>query len=632
MAVKDSNEQRQYVVIGVLVLAALILLLRAAQLQLIDQTYQNKAAAITIDKNIIYPSRGVVYDRNSNLMVYNNAQYDLMVTYRQINPKMDTQRFCRLLGIDTAYFNATLNKDWKGGHFSKSKPFPFLTMITPETFARFQEFLTEFSGFVIQQRNVRGYPQHNGGHVLGYLNEANSKQLKDSVSIYEQGDYLGVTGLERYYEGILRGQKGFQYDLRDNLGRSVGKWKEGSLDSAAVQGKDLISTIDLKLQALGEYLLENKIGSVIAIEPKSGEILAMVTTPTYDPQNLTIGKQRSAAMNKLTTDSLRPLFNRAVSAKYPPGSIFKPVLAAIALQMGVWDKNNGMACGGGYYYNGRRLTGCHCREYNGNLASGIAHSCNNYFANVYRSVIDRYGFRNAAQGLDSLNTYLYRFGLGKPLGVDFPSEKGGLIPDSKLYNKIYKRDKFWYSTAIISNSIGQGENQLTTIQMANIAATLANRGWFYTPHLIKGFKDSTDQRDFKILDPRFTIKHSTGVEERHFEYIAEGMRMVIESGSGDNAKVPGITICGKTGTSQNPHGEDNSVFIGFAPKENPVIAIAVYVENAKWGNDFGAPITGLMIEQFINGKIAKNRQSLVEKVHRARLSFSSGKGYYVSKG
>ena len=637
MAVKDMNQQRRFVVIGFFALAALVLLFRAAQLQLIDQTYQTKAAAITIDRDVIFPSRGVIYDRNQNLMVYNNAQYDLMVTYKLLDPKMDTLKFCRLLGIDTAIFRANIEKDFTSRYapFSKSVPFPFMTMITPEIYAKLQESLYEFSGFKVQLRNVRGYPQHNAGHVLGYLNEVNNKQIKDSLGIYESGDYLGITGLERYYESILRGKKGVRFILKDNLGRLVGPWKEGKLDTSAMQGKDLISSIDMKLQALGEYMMAGKSGAIIAIEPKTGEILAMVTSPTFDPQNLTVGKQRSAFMNALTTDSLRPLFNRAVSAKYPPGSTFKPMLAAIALQMGIWDRNNGVVCNGGYYYNGRRLLACdpdHHHPYPGDLATAIQYSCNAYFATIYRNIVDQYGFKNAGQGLDSLNVYMDRFGMGRRLDIDYPSEKSGNIPTSKYYDKVYKRDGFWYSTAIISYGIGQGENQLTTIQMANLAAIISNRGWYIAPHLIKGYKDSTNQADYKVLDPKFTIKHSTGVDAKHFEYIITGMRRVIETGTGSNARVPGVDICGKTGTSQNPHGEDNSVFIGLAPAEDPKIAVAVYVENGKWGNDFAAPMTGLMIELFLKGEIPAGRKPIIEKMHKAKLAYLPGKGYYVQKG
>jgi penicillin-binding protein 2 len=631
VSVKDVNKQRQYIILGVIILAATILLFRAAQLQVIDSSYQSKAAAITIERNIQYPSRGVIYDRNNILMVYNNAQYDLMVTYKQVDKNMDIPRFCSLLNIDTATYRANLEKDWTNQEYSKNIPYPFLTMITPEVFARFQEVMNEFPGFFIQERNVRGYPQSNGGHVLGYLSEANPKFIKDSTGIYEAGDYIGTTGLERYYEAVLRGQKGVEFIMKDNLGRLVGPWKSGKLDTVAVQGKDLLSSIDIKLQGLGEYMMANKLGSIIAIEPKTGEILAMITSPTFDPQMLTMGKQRNAVLNALSTDTLRPMFNRAVTAKYAPGSVFKPMMALIAMQMGVWNKNNGMPCGGGYHY-GNRVLRCHCNRYSGNMAVAIENSCNTYFCTIYRTMVDRFGFRTPKAGLDSLNSYIYRFGMGNKLGIDYPYENKGFIPTPTTYDKRYKKDGFWYSTYFVSNAIGQGENQLTTIQMANLAAIIANKGWYYPPHIIKGYKDSTNQKEFNVINRKFVTKNYTGVDAEHFDYVIEGMHRVIETGTGGNAKVPGIEVCGKTGTSENTHGEDSSVFLGFAPKNDPKIAIAVYVENGGWGNDFAAPMTGLMIEHFLNGKISEGRKPIVEKMHRAHYAQSSGKGFYVQKG
>lgn len=634
MAVQDNNQQRQFIIIGVFIFAAAVLLGRAAQLQLWSSAYRLRADAISIEKNILYPSRGVIYDRNNNLMVYNNAMYDLMVTYKQVDPKMDTTKFCRLLDIDTPTFKLNLDKNWTTGKYHKSLPFPFLTMVTPQQYARFQESLIEFPGFERQIRNVRGYPQHNAGHVLGYLSEVNEKILKDSAGIYEPGDYIGTTGLEKYYESILRGKKGVEFIMKDNLGRRVGAWKEGKLDSLAEQGKDLICTVDLKLQALGEKLMEHKIGSIVAIEPKTGEILAMVTSPTFDPTDMVISKKRGDFIAAMYRDSLNPLFDRSVSAKYPPGSIYKTMIAAIALQMGVWDKNNGVECHGGYYYDGKRLTKCHNHSYAGNLSEGIGHSCNAYFCTVYRNIVDRFGFRYARMGLDSLNDYLYRFGLGHRLEIDFPAERAGFVPTPKFYDKLYRRDKVWYSTNFVSNGIGQGENQLTTIQMANIATSLANRGWYITPHLVRGYKDTTAQNGYRTLFDRFVNRRSTGVDAQHFEPIIRGMIRVIEdrNGTGNNAFVPGITIAGKTGTVQNPHGDDSSVFIGFAPADDPKIAVAVYVENGKWGNDVAAPITGLMIEHFLRGEVSPSRQYLINKVNHSRLAYSSGRGYYVTSG
>ena len=395
MSVKDINQQRQFFIIGFFIIAAAVLLGRAAQLQLLSSTYRLKADAISIEKNILYPSRGVIYDRNGKLMVYNNAMYDLQVIYKQVNPKMDTAKFCRLLDIDTTTFKLNLDKDWKTGKYHKSLPFPFLTMITPEQYARFQESLIEFPGFEHQIRNVRGYPQHNAGHVLGYLSEVNEKILKDSAGIYEPGDYIGTTGLEKYYEPILRGKKGIEFIMKDNLGRRVGAWKEGKLDSPAIQGRDLLCTVDLNLQALGEKLMQHKIGSIVAIEPKTGEILAMVTSPTFDPTDMVISKKRGDFIASMYRDSLNPLFDRSVSAKYPPGSIYKTVIGAVALEMGVWNKNNGVECHGGYYYDGKRLTKCHSHSYAENLSEGIEHSCNAYFCTLYRAIVDRFGFRYA---------------------------------------------------------------------------------------------------------------------------------------------------------------------------------------------------------------------------------------------
>jgi penicillin-binding protein 2 len=630
MAVKDLNKSRQWVIVGAFTLVAVLLLFRAAQLQLIDDSYRIKADAITIERDVLYPSRGMIYDRKGKLMVFNNALYDIMVTYKHIDPKMDTAKFCSLLGIDTATFRLNLEKNWRSGQFSKSVPFPFLMMISPEQFARFQESLAEFPGFQPQLRNVRGYPQSNAGHLLGYLNEVNDKHIKDSLDIYESGDYIGSTGLERRYEAFLRGKKGVQFILRDNIGRRVGQWKNGELDIKAQQGKDLVSGIDLKLQGLGEYLLAKKIGAVVAIEPKTGEILAMVTSPTFSPEQMIISKQRSAFISGLFRDSLKPMFDRSVTAEYPPGSIYKPVLAAIALQMGIWNKNNGVGCSGGYHY-GNRVLGCHNHNYAGNLAEAVKHSCNAYFCSLYRTILDRQDYGNIHRSMDSLNAYLYRFGLGKPLQVDFPAERKGFIPTSKYYDKVYARETRWYSTYMISNGIGQGENQLTTLQMANIAATIANKGWFISPHIIRGYQDSTNGKAIPI-SPKYTIKNLTGVDSEHFDPIIAGMRQVIETGTGSNARIDGVAICGKTGTVQNPHGKDSSVFIGFAPQDNPQIAIAVYVENGGWGNDYAAPITGLMIEQFLKGDLSAARKKIAERVHNSYLAHSSKGGYYVARG
>ncbi|MFM2267416.1 MAG: hypothetical protein RL757_857 [Bacteroidota bacterium] len=630
MAVQDFHKERQYWIMGVFAFLGVMLVGRAAQLQLIDSTYRTRAEALTIEKDVMYPSRGVIYDRNMQLLVYNDPLYDLMVTYKKVSKTMDTARFCRLLGITDSMFKANLDKDWvHDKKFSKSIPYPFMQMVDPEIHARLQECLPDFPGFYIQTRNVRGFPQHNAAHVIGYISEVNDAQIKKYEGVYEPGDYIGTAGLEKFYEPILRGKKGFRYILRDNLGRLVGQYKNGQLDSAAVAGRDLLSSIDLKLQTLAEKCLEGKVGAIVAIEPSTGEILAMCSSPTYDPAKMAVNRNRSEFIKKILHDTLKPLYDRTAQAEYPPGSVYKPMLGVIALQMGVWDKNNGVGCARGYHY--RNLTiKCHAHNSAGNIREAIAHSCNAYFCTLFRSMVDKYEFKNPRMGLDSLNAYIARFGLGKPLGIDYPGEQNGQVPDSKFYDKmITKKGRGpWYSTSIVSLGIGQGENLMTTMQIANLVAIIANRGYYHTPHLVKAFKDGDK---IEKTTEKYLYRNETLVESRHFEEIINGMQMVIDEGTGSNARIDGITVCGKTGTSQNPHGEDNSVFMGFAPKNEPRIAVAVYIENGGSGNDFAAPITGLMIEQYLKGSLPKSREWLVEKMRNSRLVHSSGKGYYVLK-
>ncbi len=623
MSVKDLHKDRSVPVIVLVVLVGLLLTFRALQLQILDSHYRIKAEAITIDKEVTFPARGMMYDRFGKLLVYNVPLYEISVTYKNVNPNMDTNKFCNLLGIDTATFRKNLEKDWSSIRYSKKIPYSFLSQIKPETYARFQEHLNEFPGFSARLRNVRGYPQHNGAQVLGYINEVTPEQLDKYGDEYESGDYIGVGGLEKYYEKILRGGKGIRYLLKDNIGRVVGPYRDGQLDSVANPGKDLVSSIDIELQSYGEYLLENKIGSIVAIEPKTGEILAMVTSPSYDPKILTIGKERSKNFAALNFDTLKPLFDRSVSAQYPPGSILKPVLGLVAMQDGLWDEGNGVPCYHGYIY-GRQRVKCHGHTYPGNMSTALKHSCNAYFITIYRKIVDRYGYSSARAGLDSLNKSLSKFGLGRNLEVDFPYEKDGNLPTPRYYDKIYP-EKNWYSTTFMTNGIGQGEMQMTTLQMANIGAVIANKGYFYVPHLVKSYKDNSS------IDAKFTTKNYSGVDEKYFGSVIEGMREAIANGTATGAYLPSITICGKTGTSQNVHGEDNSVFSAFAPQEDPKIAIAVYIENGGWGNDYAAPIASLMIQKYLQRQIPAGRKYLETKMNNAKLAYYPGRGYYVHK-
>ncbi len=610
----DHFQNRQYILQTIFTLVAVILIFRALDLQILNDKYAIEAQATAMSKHTLYPSRGLIYDRNGELLINNNPVYDVIVTYNQISPEMDTAKFCKLLGITKESFEERLTKDFKNNpRFSKVRPFTFLNKVSTERYARFQESLYEFPGFEVQVRNVRGYPHQNAAHVLGYIQEVDDDDIKKGAGTYVLGDYIGASGLENQYESALRGEKGKKYILKDNRGNDVGKFQDGKLDSSAVSGKDLISTIDIKLQAYSEELMSNKIGAVVAIEPGSGEILVLASAPTYDPNLLTINRERGKAFRKIEQDSLKPLFNRATMAKYPPGSIFKPIVALIALQEGVTTPLRNIYCPGYYAYNDD-VRKCRQHPTNTSITRAIQYSCNSYFFQTFREIIEIEGFYKPDPGLELFTQYLYKFGLGYSLGIDFPQEKQGNVPTVKYYNTLYPKNKGgWKSPTIMSVGIGQGEMQLTTVQMANLAATLANRGYYYTPHLTKKFKDGSS------VESKYLRRNDVGIDAIHFESVNQGMSDVVRWGTGWTAYVPEITIAGKTGTVQNPHGEDHSTFIAFAPVENPKIAIAVYVENAGGGGRFAAPIASLIIEKYLNGEIAPQRAFRENQILEADL-------------
>ena len=608
------SRERQRNIQWVILACAIALTLKAAQLQLFDDSFRRKADATTIEKLTVYPPRGLVFDRNNKLIVNNEAMYDLMVTFNQVNFEgMDVPKFCRLLNITPEVFQLNLNKDWRSGKFSRSVPFVFLKKLSVETYARLQESLYEFPGFFVQVRNIRGYPYHAGAHVLGYINEVDPRDIERSKGMYESGDYIGAAGLESQYEGYMRGTKGVTSLLKDNLGRTVGKYLEGKLDTPAVAGSDLVSSIDIDLQAYGEYLLQNKTGSIVAIEPKTGQILCMISGPTYDPNLLTMTQERGQVFSRLLTDPLKPFFDRTVMAKYPPGSIFKTAVSLAGLQEGTLDENADFTCSGGYFYAGR-LYKCHHRGRLNGVVDAIAYSCNTYYMNKYRDIVDRFGYNNPQQGLDSFNYYMHQFGFGRKLGIDYPHESPGGYPTSAYYNKLYPKNLGgWHSPTIMSCGIGQGEMQLTTLQMANLAACIANRGYWYAPHLAKQFRDGTP------IPPIYYQQNRIPIKQHYFDVVTEGMAECVNRGTARIARIDGIQVCGKTGTSQNPHGEDHSVFFAFAPKENPKIAIAVYVENATWGSTYAAPIASLMIEKYMHDSIATRRKPVEERMAKANL-------------
>lgn len=625
----EQYKDRQYVILIVFGLATLVLLFRAFQLQVLDDTFRGRADAVAISKQTVYPGRGLIYDRKGKLLINNAPVYDLMVIYNQVRPGMDTAKFCQLLGIDKASFIQRLNKDFKKDkRFSRIKPFIFMDKIPPVAYARLQESLYEFPGFFAQIRNIRSYPVNHAAHLLGYITEVDEGDIKKSAGDYVLGDYIGASGLEQAYEKELRGRKGINFVLKDNLGRDVGKFQDGKRDTIPKSGLDLISSIDIDLQAYAETLMVNKIGAIVAIEPKTGEILAFLSAPTYNPNMMVIDQDRGNLYMQLQNDKSKPLFNRAIMAEYPPGSTFKATVGLIGMQMGVITPETGFPCAGYYVNGGRDVRKCRGHSHPSNISIALQWSCNTYFFRTFKEIVDKYGYYNSAQGLDTMAHYMNTFGLGKKLGVDFPGEKTGNIPTSKTYNKMYPKDKGgWRSPTVISLGIGQGEIQLTTLQMANVAAIIANRGYYYIPHFVKGFKDGE-----QILPPleRFRKRIRLPIRSYYFPSVVEGMARVVAAGTAGSSKIPDIPIAGKTGTVQNPHGEDHATFIGFGPVDDPKIAIAVYVENSGGGGKFAAPIASLIMEKYLRGNISEARKFREKKVIETNLMEPKPKPVYVN--
>ncbi len=571
---------------------------KLAQLQVFEKRYKELARQTTLHKKIIFPSRGLIYDRNGSLLVYNKPIYDILVTYNQLNPKMDTSLLCNILEISKEEFSKKIEKDWEDIRFHKAIPFVFMSKISVEKYNLLQEHLHKFRGFETTEKGTRSYSYHHAPHILGYLSEVDKTQIQEEG--YTYGDYCGTSGIEKTYEKDLKGEKGVKYLIKDNLGREIGVFDNGSLDSTAISGKDIICGIDIELQKYAEQLMKNKSGAIVAIEPSSGEILAMVSSPTYDPNMLNLDKDRSKAIDSLLSDTKRPLIDRASMSKYPPGSIFKPVFSLIAMQFGLLDKDRTIYCNGAYQVDskGNYIQKCHIHPTPYNVGIAIQHSCNTYYYQTIREFIDHFGYRTPGIGLDTLIQALQKFGLGKKLGVDVFYENKGNLPTSKYYDWLYRKERNgWRSSYVLSLGIGQGEIELTTIQMANLATAIANRGHYFTPHLVKGFMDDTN------ISNVFKEKKSTGIDYLHFDPVIDGMEAAVKYGTGAKAYIKDLRVCGKTGTSQNPHGKDHSVFFGFAPRENPKIAIAVFVENAGWGAEVATPIAGLVIEKYINDSI-----------------------------
>lgn len=585
------NDQRQITIIAAVILVGVILLTKLFLIQVTDDSFLKRAERNAIQRLVDHPYRGLVYDRTGKIMVYNNPIFDLMIIPKEFQVG-DTTRFCEIFKIDKEYLKEAYTAARK---YSSVKPSPLIKQISTTDFARVQDYLIDYPGLFVMTRSVRSYPQSSAANALGYIGEISAGQLeRDSAKYYTQGDYVGLSGIEGFYENELRGIKGVKYKMVNVRGVDKGAFKSGEYDTASLAGHNLTSTIDLELQLYGEMLMEGKRGSVVAIEPKTGEVLAMISAPTYDPNILT-GAKFSSNYMELNRDETKPLFNRPIMAMYPPGSIFKIVQSLVGLQMGVLNPNTTYSCN-------RSLVACHNHPNPVNLFGAIRNSCNPYYHQAYRAMINREVSRNTFKdteiGLDEWREYVLKFGLGGPLGIDLRNEKGGSIPSSKLYDRIYGEGRWKYST-IYSLSIGQGEMLVTPLQMANLAAIFANKGYYYPPHLIKAV-DGDPSR----IPNKFLIKHEVGVDAHHFDMVQDAMAEAI-FGTAARAAIKDITIAGKTGTAQNPQGEDHSVFIAFAPKEDPKIAIAVYVENAGWGGRAAASTASLMIEKYLRREITR---------------------------
>ncbi len=584
---------RKYAIQGIFIAVALIIVIRLFYLQLIDDSFASSADNNVLRKTIVYPARGVILDRNGEVLVQNEPVYDLLVTPIEVK-EMDTLLFCRLIDIDPEGFKRRMETAKKHSRYRASI---FEKQISSVNYAQLQEHLYKFKGFYVQNRTVRTYPDSVAAQFLGYIQEVNQNDIDRSGKFYRPGDYIGATGVERAYEELLRGQRGVKNQLVDAFNRPQGAYADGRFDTLAVAGESLVSSLDKQLQIFAEQLMKNKRGSVVAIEPATGEILAFVSSPGYDP-NLMVGRKRGENYAKLAQDPDMPMFIRPTQAQYPPGSIFKVVNALTAQQAGMIDEQTIFNCPGGYSYGGGRgWMGCTHADGPTGLIKSIQRSCNTFYGHTFARMIDRRGMP-AHEAYDLWREATMKFGLGQPLGIDLPGEKGGSVPTAEYYTKRYGNNR-WTSSFNISLSIGQGEIEITPIQMANIMAIVANRGFYYRPHLIKAIGEQ------QIVKPEFTEKIYAGVESKYYEPVIEGLSQVVNmpGGTANSIKINGIEMCGKTGTVQNPHGNNHAVFFAFAPRENPKIAIAVFVENAGYGGVVAGPIASMIVEKYLRDTV-----------------------------
>lgn len=605
---------RRHVISGIAILIVVIYIVRLFMLQIMSDDYRKSADSNAFLKKVEYPARGVIYDRNKKLLVYNQPSYDIMVVMNETKGRIDTLELCDALGITREYFDkrmADIKDRNKNPGYSRFTQQVFMTQLDEMDFSVFREKLFRFPGFYIQRRTIRQYQYPYAAHVLGDVAEVSQGDIEDD-DYYMRGDYIGKLGVERYYEKQLRGVKGMQILLRDARGRIKGRYQNGKLDRKPVAGKALTLSIDVELQALGERLMEGKIGSIVAIEPATGEVLCMVSSPTYDPR-IMVGRKRGKNHLALQRNSWKPLLNRSIMGQYPPGSTFKTSQALTFLTEGIVTPQTAFPCYHGFFYRGLHV-GCHGHSSPTAMVDALSTSCNAYFCwGLYYMIGNRSKYGKPLIAMNRWRDYMVSMGFGYRLGIDLPGEKRGLIPNGDYYDNAYKGS--WNGLTIISIFIGQGEVNLTPLQIANLGATIANRGYYITPHVVK-------QVEGEPLDSAFTTRHYTLASRQSYDWVVAGMRSSVVKGTCRAANRADYLVCGKTGTAQN-RGQDHSVFMGFAPMDNPKIAIAVYVENGGFGADYGVPIGALMMEKYINGKLSADSERRADDFQKRRIAYGA---------
>ena len=607
-------EYRRFVIAGVATFIVIVYVIRLFTLQLMSDDYKKNADSNAFLKKIAYPSRGVIKDRNGKLLVYNQPSYDIMVVMNEARNHLDTLEFCEALGITREEFDERMEaiKDRsKNPGYSRFTEQMFRSQLSDHDFSVLQEKMYRFPGFYVQKRSIRQYEYPYAAHVLGDVAEVSPSDIEED-DYYQSGDYIGKLGVERYYEKYLRGEKGVQILLRDAHGRIQGSYKDGELDRPPVPGKNLTLGIDIDLQALGERLLEGKIGSIVAIEPKTGEVLCMVSSPTYDPRMM-VGRQRSKSHIELSRNSWKPLLNRSIMGQYPPGSTFKTTQALTFLSEGIITPHTAYPCYHGFVYKGLRV-GCHGHGSPLPLVPALSTSCNGYFCwGLYHMMGNRQKYPTVQVAMDKWRDYMVSMGFGYRLGIDLPGERRGLIPNAMFYDKAYKGS--WNGLTVISISIGQGEVNATPLQIANLGATIANRGYFITPHVVKKIEDNK-------LDTLYTNRRYTMASRQAYEAVVQGMRSAALGGTCHELAKYDFMACGKTGTAQN-RGHDHSVFMGFAPMDDPKIAVAVYVENGGWGATYGVPIGGLIMEKYLHGELSEASKAKAQEIQDKRINYGT---------